>query len=227
VRPSEAAIDRWIRRADSILVGHTHFDHALDVPAIARRTGARVYGSTSMTTLMGLYGLEAQAVTAEPYRVYETGPFRITFVPSVHSTLMLGKRVPMAGEITCDHLDGLIPQAYRCSQTWGIHIAVVGMSIYHQGSADMVDDAVRHTDVDLFLCGIAGREFSDRYVDRVMRKLSPRVVVPMHFDDFLRPLEAPLGFTPGVDLTGFAEEVRRVSPGIAVRTLHPGRVVAV
>ena len=33
--------------ADGILCGHTHFDHVLDVPAIARFTGAQVFGAES------------------------------------------------------------------------------------------------------------------------------------------------------------------------------------
>ena len=39
VPSSGDAVARWIDRADAVLVGHTHFDHALDVPAIARRYG--------------------------------------------------------------------------------------------------------------------------------------------------------------------------------------------
>src|SRR5947208_14710776 len=42
VPSDDAAIARWIDRADAVLVGHTHFDHALDVPAIARRFGCPV-----------------------------------------------------------------------------------------------------------------------------------------------------------------------------------------
>src|SRR5678815_3730267 len=82
--------DRWIDRADAVLVGHTHFDHALDVPAIARRFGAKVYGSASLRHLMGLHGLAERAVVVEPKRDYEVGPFRFHFVPSVHSKLQLG-----------------------------------------------------------------------------------------------------------------------------------------
>src|SRR5690349_7623962 len=35
-------------RASAILVGHTHFDHAMDVPALARAAGCDVYGSPSL-----------------------------------------------------------------------------------------------------------------------------------------------------------------------------------
>ena len=31
-----------------ILVGHTHFDHAVDAPALSRRHGAMAYGSASL-----------------------------------------------------------------------------------------------------------------------------------------------------------------------------------
>ena len=44
--PDEAAIRAFTpARVDAILVGHSHYDHLLDVPSIARRTGARVVGT--------------------------------------------------------------------------------------------------------------------------------------------------------------------------------------
>ena len=102
-----------------MLVGHTHFDHAVDAPAVARRFGCRAYGSSSLAHLMGLHGLAELAVEVEPYRPYELGPFVVTFVPSAHSKLLLGLKVPYAGELTCDHLDGLCPSAYKCGAGLG------------------------------------------------------------------------------------------------------------
>jgi L-ascorbate metabolism protein UlaG (beta-lactamase superfamily) len=55
-RPDATAIARWTERADAILVGHTHFDHALDAPAIAKHSGCKVYGSRSLGHLMALSG---------------------------------------------------------------------------------------------------------------------------------------------------------------------------
>ena len=207
-----ALLDRHVPRADAILLGHTHFDHALDAPAVARRDGATVYGGTSAATLMGLHGLVHQAVTVDAHRPYEIGPFTVTFVPSVHSKLVLGLKVPNGGEITCEHLDGLTPQAYCCGQVWGIHIEVAGTTIYHQESADLIDDEVRHRDVDVFLCGIAGRQVTDDYVGRILRRLDPRTVVITHHDDFFRPLDAAPGLAFGVDVARFADEVAAVSP---------------
>ncbi len=225
VPASEAAIGAWIDRADAVLVGHTHFDHALDVPAIARRFGSRVYGSSSLAQLMRIHGLAGQAVVVAPHRDYEVGPFRFRFTPSRHSRLQLGLAVPYAGELTCEHVDELTPQRYRCGQVFGICVEVAGMRIYHQGSADLIEDEIRERGVDLFLCGIAGRRFTPRYVERIVRALAPGRIVPTHYDDFFRPLGAPLRFSLNVDLTGFAEEVHRASRDVPVTTLAVGAPV--
>ncbi len=194
-----------------VLVGHTHFDHAVDAPAVARRFGCRAYGSTSLATLMGLHGLGELAVEVEPYRVYELGPFEVTFVPSAHSKLLLGLKVPYAGELTCDHLDGLCPSAYRCGQVWGIHISVAGVGLYHQGSAELVDEAIRHRGVDVFLAGIAGRSFTRDYWGRILPALDPALVVPTHYDDFFRPLDDDLSLVSGVKLAELERELAAVS----------------
>lgn len=212
-------VDRHIARTDAVLLGHTHFDHAVDAPAIARRDGAAVYGGLSARRLMELHGLGAHAVQVEPHRPYEIGPFEVTFVPSVHSKLVLGLSVPNGGEITCEHVEGLTPQAYCCGEVWGIHISVAGRTFYHQGSADLVDDQIRHRGVDHFLCGIAGRQVTDRYLERILPALDPARVLVMHQDDFFRRLDGPQGFAFGVDLARFPDEVASVSRDVPVRTL--------
>jgi L-ascorbate metabolism protein UlaG (beta-lactamase superfamily) len=222
VKASSEAIERWAPAADAILVGHTHFDHALDVPAIAARTGCKVYGSTSLLHLMQLHERSEQAVVVEPHRDYEVGPFRFHFVPSVHSRLQLGFGIPYAGELTCDHVDHLTPQAYRCGQVWAIHVEVAGVRIYHQGSADLVEDEIKDRGVDVFLCGISGRRFTPRYIERIVRALAPAAIVPTHYDNFFRRLDSPLELSFNVNLTGFADEVRAASRDLPTHVLPIG-----
>lgn len=216
--------DRWLKPAGEVLgvlVGHTHFDHAIDVPALSARFGCPAYGSSSLVRLMRVYGQERQAVQVTPHRPIELGPFTVTFVPSVHSKLLLGYAVPSDGELTCEHLDGLSPTAYKCGQVWGIHIEVAGMTFYHQGSANLLDDELRHRGVDVFLAGIAGRRFTDDYWRRILTGLQPRLVVASHFDDFFRPLDRDAGFSLNVNLAAWPEEIGAVSRDIAVAALAP------
>jgi L-ascorbate metabolism protein UlaG (beta-lactamase superfamily) len=171
---------------------------------------------------MNLYKLGEQAVVVEPRRGYEVGPFKFHFVPSQHSKLQLGLRVPFAGELTCDHVDHLTPQAYRCGQVWGIAIEVAGMRFYHQGSADFLDDEIKDRDVDVFLCGISGRRFTPKYVERIVAKLAPHTIVPTHYDDFFRKLDDKVEFSFNVNLTGFADEVRAASRDVPIHAMELG-----
>ncbi len=224
--PDPAVIERYLPGLDNvagIVVGHGHWDHALDAPEIARRTGCSVYGSRSVRNLMALHELGDRAVVVEPYQRYEMGPFMVTFVPSVHSKIPFGVRVPSPGDTCCESLAGLAPLAYGCGQTWGIHIEVAGIEIYHQGSADLIDDAIRHRDIDLFLAGVAGRSVTPDYWRRILTKLRPDTVVPMHYDNFLRPLDAPMGFTLDIGLAAVPDEIATVSRDIELVALPPIR----
>lgn len=212
--PDPAALDRFVRATGEVvgvLVGHTHFDHAVDAPAIARRFGCKAYGSDSLVTLMGLHGLADKTVEVEPYRTYELGPFEVSFTPSVHSKLLLGLAVPYDGDLTCEHLDALTPSAYRCGQVWGITIAVAGVRFYHQGSANLIDEAIREREVDVFLAGVAGRNFTDDYWQRILPRLDPKVVVPTHYDNFFRPLGGSMEFVSDVRLAALPGEISSVS----------------
>jgi L-ascorbate metabolism protein UlaG (beta-lactamase superfamily) len=222
VIPDPSLIERFIGSPSNVvgvLVGHTHFDHAVDAPAISRRFGCPAYGSSSLQHLMALHGLAEQTVVVEPYQRYELGPFTVSFTPSLHSKLLLGLAVPAGGELTCDHLGGLSPGAYRCGQVWGVRIEVAGVSFYHQGSANLIDDAIRDRGVDYFLAGVAGRGFTDRYWHRVLTALAPQTIVPTHYDDFFRPLDAEPGFTLNVNLAHVPDEIHAVSRDFSVAAL--------
>ncbi len=204
-----------------ILLGHTHFDHAIDVPLLARRWDTRAYGSASLRRLMALYGLADRSVEVAPKQRYELGPFAVTFFPSVHSKLLLGFKVPYDGEFSCESLDALTPSAYRCGEIYGIRIEVAGATIYHQGSANLIDDEVPTSGVDVFLAGIAGRSFTPDYWKRILPRLRPDTVVASHFDDFFQPPGAPIGFSTNVNLAAFPDEIGEVSREITVHAMQP------
>jgi len=220
--PDPAALDRFVHapgEVAGVLVGHTHFDHAVDAPAIARRFGCKAYGSDSLVTLMSLHGLAEQAVSVEPYRTYELGSFEVSFTPSVHSKLLLGLAVPYDGDLTCEHLDALSPSAYRCGQVWGISIEVAGLRFYHQGSANLIDEAIRERGVDVFLAGVAGRGFTEDYWKRIIPRLDPAVVVPTHYDNFFRPLGQRMEFVSNVQLSNLSDEIGEVSADAQIAAL--------
>lgn len=217
-------VARLTPRADAVLVGHCHFDHAVDVPELARR-GAPVYGSTSVQHLLGLHGLADRVVVVDPATAYEIGPFTVRFVPSRHSKLLAGLAVPSDGELTCDSLEALSSSSYRCGQVYGIHLEVGGTTLYHLGSAELDEQEYRLGPVDLLLCCIAGRSMTPDFTARMLRTFAPTTVVPHHLDDFFRPIDAPMGLSLNVDVAGFVDDVHAFDRDITLRTLAPFRPV--
>jgi L-ascorbate metabolism protein UlaG (beta-lactamase superfamily) len=202
LRSDEEKIRRVLPRADAIVVGHTHFDHALDVPAIARLTGAKVFGSRSAHALCRSQGVPEGQIEimerSEPVE-REVGPFRLRFVPSAHSRFALG-RVPFPGDIAdCDDVP-LRAHAYKCGAVFGLEITVGGKKIFHLGSAELVDAHVPKTDVDLLLLCVAGWTASERLPERVLSRLSPGAVLLSHWDNFFLPLEKPAKALPAMKM---------------------------
>lgn len=59
--PNTAVIDGNITKADYIFVTHSHFDHLMDVPYIAKKTGATVIGTESTTYVLRAHGIGDEA----------------------------------------------------------------------------------------------------------------------------------------------------------------------
>jgi L-ascorbate metabolism protein UlaG (beta-lactamase superfamily) len=224
LRPDLEAIARHVPRADAIVVGHTHFDHALDVPEIALRTGARVFGSRSAAALCLAGGVPAgriEMVEREAGRApveREAGPFALRFVPSDHSPLVLG-RIPFPGDIAdCADIP-MRASAYRCGAVFGVEIRVAGRVVYHMGSAQLVDANVDVKGVDLLLLCVAGWTTGRDLPERVGRRLAPGAVLLSHWDDFLRPMQKPARSLPAMQMPRLVERLSRAVPGVKVGTL--------
>lgn len=219
----EALIRRHTPRADAIVAGHTHFDHVLDVPAIARATGATVYGSRSCAALCRASGVpEAQIVDVsasrglEPARA-QIGPFELSFIPSLHSAFLLG-RVPLPGDIAdCDQVP-LRTSGYRCGAVFGVDIRVAGKRIYHLGSADLLD-GLPPRNVDLLLMCVAGWTTTARFCPRVMAGLRPGAVLLSHWDNFFRPLSEGARPLPAMRMPRLVDELSAIDPSIRIGTV--------
>lgn len=83
-----ATIDAHVDRADFIVISHSHFNHCMDTPYIARKTRAAVIGTESTINMARACGVpEDQLYAVHGGEDYEFGALSIKVIPSLHSAL--------------------------------------------------------------------------------------------------------------------------------------------
>jgi L-ascorbate metabolism protein UlaG (beta-lactamase superfamily) len=209
----EAAVDAHITRADFILHSHSHFNHTIDMPYIARKTGATVIGTESTTNLARAGGVpEAQLLSVRGGEDYAFGDFSVKVIPSLHSALN--------GKHFFD--SRVVPRDFRGPRRLGTDVEggtlayllrLAGYEILWFGSMNYVEREVQGLRPDVAMIAAARQrlEIHD-YTGRLMRALGlPRLVFATHWDEqsfaFGAPQDARLR-----EAEVFVQEVKRVSP---------------
>ena len=202
---------------EAVLPVHSHFDHVMDSPEIARRTGAVLAGGAS-TLNVGLgAGLQESKLRLLTTRTPTTfGPWTVTAVPSEHCP---PDRFP--GVITEPLRVPAKARAYRCGVSWSLVIGhpATGNTLV-QGSAGFVPGALDGLLADAVYLGVGqlgvlGEDHIEQYWHHTVTAVGARRVVLTHWDDFFRPLTRPLRALPyaGDDL----DVTVRVMSGLAAR----------
>lgn len=95
------ALDEFrMRRLAAIIPVHSHYDHAMDIGAIANRTSASVIGSASSTQIARGAGVpEDQITPITENQAYEFGRFTVTLLRSRHAPIGWRGTVPLDGSI--------------------------------------------------------------------------------------------------------------------------------
>lgn len=219
IRPNTKVIDKYITEANFIIVSHTHFDHVIDVPYIAKKTGAKVFGSKSLVNLMKLEGVkEEQFKEVTEGESIKCGDFRVKFIKSLHNNFFLGK-TPLLGDISLNDKIPLRVYQYRCGKVFGIYITCDNYKIYHQGSCNFIEENITE-EVDLFLMGLAKRNTTLDYTKRILEKLKPKIIIPCHYENFFIPIDKKLKLMPKLDFDGWIKEVESVLPDAKIITLN-------
>lgn len=209
LRPTPDAWWRWLPESiDAIACGHSHYDHIMDAPVIAARPGCLLLGSRTTLAFARAHGVpEAQLIEIPASgATHRVGDVDVRFVCSLHGRILAG-RVPLPGEVRSPPRLPARMFHYRMGGAFGIHLATRWGTVYHNGSADLVDAELEGLDADVMLVGLAGRQATPRYIPRLMQALKPRVVVPTHHDAFFAGLELGVRLLPSIDLPGFSRQV--------------------
>jgi L-ascorbate metabolism protein UlaG (beta-lactamase superfamily) len=224
VSPDLAAIEHHIQKADHILVSHAHFDHFMDVPAIARRTGAVIHGSGNSCRLAQAQGIPAEKT--HPISDYDTfflGDIEIQAIPAAHPWLP----VYTNGQLNQVNRIPMRLRDYRMDGCFSFLVT-------YQGKRLLVWSSISTTGAlpaDIVICrAVSGRG----WYKRLFSAVRPKIVIPSHWDDMFAPLSEPVRpfFSPPrlawpplerIDLKKFEDKVIETWP--ECRVMIPQRFI--
>lgn len=202
VGPDEARIDAALARAgidrlDAVVTVHSHYDHAMDTPLVARKTGAIVVGSESTANIARGQGLAEDRIrVVRGTATMRFGDIAVTLVPSRHfphgqAMGEIGEPLAAPARAT-DYLEG---------GSYSLLFERAGRAILVQGSAGYVEGALvgRRADVAYLGVGLLGSKddaYRDAYWRETVGAVGAKRVIPIHWDDFLRGLDEPLVALP-------------------------------
>lgn len=214
VHSDQAVIDAHIRKADYILITHTHLDHVLDMPYIARKTGAQVIGTESTANFARDNGVPAaQVVTVKGGEDLQLRGCSVQVIPSLHGILPSSFPSPSTIFPANARPPFRLGQLFVEGGTLAYLIRIAGHQIIVFGSMNYIEREVEGLRPDVALIGaMPERHRIYRYTERLLHALGdPPLVMPTHWDRFNVGYDASQ--QPAIDrLQSFIEEVKAASP---------------
>jgi L-ascorbate metabolism protein UlaG (beta-lactamase superfamily) len=220
-RPSSnrALTANMLQRCDNVLITHPHYDHLMDVPAVVETTGAKVYGSPNSCQLLALNGVPEQVCRViRPGDDLSLDGFRIRVLSAEHRPLF-GMRLAI-GPLQEELRVPLRATDYRMDECFSFEVLREDLSLVICSGTSI--DPLPKTDVLLVApYGDAG------FFAKVLAEARPRLVIPNHWDDFMRPLSKAVRMLRDpsnwlwpplrrVDLDAFAKTVSLHAPQAAL-----------
>ncbi|TGN12004.1 MBL fold metallo-hydrolase [Leptospira ilyithenensis] len=192
-----------MNRLKGIFVCHSHYDHAMDAPFVAKLTGANLYGSSSTLNVGAGAGLSFDRmnlfIPGKPVRI---GKFTVTVLSSKHTPpfKILGKT--NATDPNHPNIDSPLIQPAKASDyieggAFDFLIQHGSHSLLIKGSTNYIEGALDRYKVDVLFLGIAQlskqpETFQETYYKETVKAVKAKQVIPIHWDNFFKPLAEPL-----------------------------------
>ena len=177
----------------AVIALHSHYDHAMDAPEVARRTGAMLLGSESTANVGRGWGLPEAAIrVAKLGQPMQFGRFTVTLYPTLHAP------TGFTGGVIAQPLKPPVRASeYKEGQSYTMLVQHDGRALLVTGSAGFVPGALADVKAEVVLLGIGSLgQRSDAYRQDYWREVvqasGAKRVIPIHWDDFWLPADQPM-----------------------------------
>ena len=211
-----ATVDARVPRADYVLLSHSHFNHCMDVPYIAQKTGAVVIGTESTASVAQNGGVpEDQTIVVKGGEDLEFPELSLKVIPSLHSPLSC-KLYRDFGTIPLQN-EPLTLNEYVEGGTLAYLLRFAGREILLFGSMNYIEREMQDLKPDIAIIASAPPRLNIHdYTGRLLRAIGkPPIVIATHWDD----QGLPYGASQDRALSHtkqFVDEVKAVNPAATV-----------
>ena len=223
ISPDTAIITKHLQRAGvkslAVVVPlHSHFDHALDSPLVARQTGALLAGSSSTANIARGYDFPQTSMrVVTDGQTLSYGKFKITFIVSAHLPADFA-----LGEITAPIALPARASDFKVGEVYALLVEHDGRTILIQGSAGFKPGALNGRKAEVVYLGIGGlsgrdEAYQDAYWQETVQSVGAKRVIATHWDNFYKPLDEPLVPFPGFERAMDGLIARAKKDGVEIR----------
>lgn len=200
LKPDEALAAKVFPKANFILLDHAHYDHAIDAPSIALRTGAVLVGSKSACNLARSRGVPpAQLREVAGGETLSLGSFTVRVARSRHIAFLGQPRI-MSGLIS-EKAGPLWFHQYVQDAALAFRLESAGRSVWFHPTSTYAPHELLGLDADTFIVGVNGEKLTPEKLSGMASEApGVRLFIPTHFDNFFQPLSLGLALMPGVDM---------------------------
>lgn len=213
-------IDSIITEADFILIHHGHFDHLGDVPYIARKTGAKVIGTETVTSILSAYGIpDEQLYPVQGGEDYLFDDFSVRVVPAIHSALNEKHYLDSRRWSERSGLEApLRIEQFIEGGSLSFLARFEGREVLTMGSMNFIEREYEGLHPDILLAGINGSRLGLYNFDERLFRVTdyPPIVIPTHWDNFRLPYGYSQEANYERNLVPFMETASLLSPGTRV-----------
>jgi L-ascorbate metabolism protein UlaG (beta-lactamase superfamily) len=206
IAPDMAAIDYGIDSNNidtlaAVFVMHSHFDHSMDAPEVAKRTNALLLGSESTANIGRGWELNENQIKVVTNREAITlGKFILTPIVSRHFQFPdpeIRKRALGDPKISNPLQTPAKVFDYKLGKAYMLHVSHPKGSWLIVGSAGFVKNNLQNITADTVFLGIGGigsqtEQYREQYWQETIGQVKPQRIIPIHYDSLTAPIDGPM-----------------------------------